>query len=643
MIEPTIEQEADGLIDAWADAAAPPPDYTVSQWSDAERRLPETSAAKGARWRTETVPYLRGIMDVVHEPGISVACLMKCSQTGGSEALHNILGYHMHHDPCAMLFVHPTSTVAEEWSKERLSDLIRSTPALRELVRDKRGPRGSHEPESTLSFKVFPSGFLAIDGANSPNAFARWSVKRAYGDDIDRWPAVLGDEGDPVDLLRNRVESFYDGFVYFVSTPTLKGGRIDTLYARSDRRRYFLECPMCGRWDYVTWSDAAHFRVTWDGHEAERARIECPDAEHGGCGIQLYEPERRAMIDRGEWRPTAVAQEPGLAGFHLPAMLSTIGSRTLPGLVEKWLSARAKGKESTRVFINTQLAEGWEDRGARMDSHTLLNRREDYGPNTDVPAGAVVLTAGVDVQDNRLEMHVWGWGLALERWLVDVHVIPGNPKHASTWAALLDGLQRRYRHASGHQLPILSVCVDSGFLAEEVYDFVLAHQARRIFATKGFAGRSGNPIVGKPSEVRYGKKPRPVRLYPINTDDAKADAYSALALEGEGPGRMHFPNHLEAVDEEYFAQLCAEHRETKYNKYSKVATHTVWVQDRERNEALDGEILALAAFKLLNPNILQMRHVLATTPPPSADPPPPPSADQAPRQAGRRHSLPRLG
>ena len=616
-VEPTCVQEADGLVAAWADAAAPPPEYTVSQWADAERKLPETSNARGARWRTETVPYLRGIMDVIHEPGISAACLMKGSQVGGSEALHNILGYHMHHDPCAMLMVHPTATVAEEWSKDRLSDLIRSTPALRALVRDKRAPRGSHEAESTLSFKVFPSGFLAVDGANSPNAFARWSVKRAFGDDIDRWPAVLGDEGDPVDLLRNRVESFYDSFVFYVSTPTLKGGRIDTLFQRSDQRRYFLECPMCGRWDYATWSDPKHFRVTFDDRDPETARLECPDAEHGGCAIHLFEPARRVMVERGEWRPTAVAQEPGLAGFHLPAMLSTIGARTLPGLVEKWLSARAKGKESTRVFLNTQLAEGWEERGARMDSHLLLARREDYGAEVDVPAPAAVLTAGVDVQYNRLELHVWAWGPAFERWLVDVHVIPGSPKHQETWTALLSALSRRYRHASGHQLPIHATCVDSGFSAEEVYTFVLAHQVRRIFATKGFAGRSGNPIVGKPSEVRYGKNPRPVRLYPINTDDAKAELYNALALEGAGPGRLHFPLHLDAVDEEYFAQLCAEHKVTKYNT-ANVATHIVWVQDRERNEALDGEILALAAFKLLNPNVRQMAAAIAATPLPTS-------------------------
>lgn len=640
MTERTLEQEADLLIDAWADAAAPPPEYTVSEWADAERRLPETSAAKGARWRTEAVPYLRGIMDVVHEPGISAACLMKCSQTGGSEALHNILGYHIHHDPCAMLFVHPTATVAEEWSKDRLSDLIRSSPALRQLVRDKRSPRGSHEAESTLSFKVFTSGFLAVDGANSPNAFARWSVKRAFGDDVDRWPAALGEEGDPVDLLRNRVESFYDGFVYYVSTPTLKGGRIDTLFQRSDQRRYFLQCPACGRWDYVTWSDAKHVRVTFDDHDPETARLECPDTEHGGCGIHLYEPERLAMVEHGEWRPTVVPKEPGLAGFHLPAMLSTIGSRTLPGLVEKWLSATSKGKEATRVFINTQLAEGWEDRGARMDSHTLLNRREDYGEGVDVPFDAVALTAGIDVQDNRLEMHVWGWGSAMERWLVDVHIIPGNPKHASTWTAVLGALHRRYTHATQHQLPILSTCIDSGFSADEVYDFVLAHQARRVFATKGFAGRSGNPIVGKPSEQKYGKRPRPVRLYPINVDDAKTDLYSALALTGAGPGRLHFPSHLEAVDEEYFAQLCAEHKETRYNS-SKVATHTVWVQDRERNEALDGEVLALAAFKLLNPNIAQMRQVLLTTPPPTIEAEPIEPATSVVRPpAARRHSVP---
>lgn len=651
----TTPARAQTLVGHWATAAAPPPKLTVSQWADATRLLPETSGARGARWRTDSVPYLRGIMDAVHEPGITKIAVMKCHQVGGSEAMHNVLGYFIEYDPCPMLFVHPTAHVADEWSKERLSDMVRSTPKLAEVVREKRTPRGKgSEDGSTLQLKMFPGGFLALGGANTPNTFARRSVRVAFGDDVDRFPAVVGEEGDPADLLHNRTTSFYDGFSFLVSTPTIKGGRIDALYQRSDQRRFCVRCPDCGREDWVTWSDPGHFHVGWDDRDPETARLECASPEHGGCGVYLGEPERRQMIllagrrdDRG-WRPTATPKDRGVVGFHLPAMISTLGSVTLATLVEKWLSARERGKESLRVFINTALAEGWEDRGARMNAHALVSRREDYGDGIEVPAPAVVLTAGVDVQGDRFELTVLGWGPGGERWLVDHRAVPGDPKQSETRGQLLEALTRRYQHASGHQLPIQAACIDTGYATEEMYDFVLAYQARRIFATKGIAGKAGEPIVGKPSEKRHGRNPRPVRLYPINVDDAKAEVMNSLSLVTPGPGYMHFPTHLDTVHEEYFAQLCAEHRETRYNR-GGVATHFVWVLDRERNEALDTAVLALAAFRLLNPNVRQMATTLAAIPvtspaagPPPSDPAPPTPPAPAPpggRRVGRSRYL----
>ena len=601
-------RHANLLVKGWAAGATPPPEFTVSQWAEAHRHLPETSGARGGRWHNATTPYLVGIMDAVHEPGVKTIAVRKGAQIGGSEALSNILGYFIEHDPCPVLFVHPTVEVAEEWSKERLADMIRSTPALTTLLKDKRQRRGAHDAESTLTLKVFPGGFLALGGANTPNTFARRSVRLAIGDDVDRFPPVVGDEGDPADLLRNRTRTFTDAIVLFVSTPTLKGGRIDTLYERSDRRQFLLECPNCRRWDYLTWSHPEHFRVLYADGDATSARLACPGPELGGCGAQLEEPDRRAMVALGRWEATAIAQETGLVGFHLPSLVSTLGDVTLQTLTEQWLAARARGKESLRVFVNTTLAEGWEDRGARMEPHALLARREAYGSEeVEVPAGAALITAGVDVQEDRYALQVLGWGLAGERWVINWEEIPGDPRRADTQASLLAALSRVYRHASGRDLPIHATCLDTGYFTEDMYDFVLAHQSRRIFATKGFANRSGNPIVGKPSEKRYGKRPRPVRLWPINVDDAKADILTSLTLTAAGPNYCHFPAF---VDEEYFAQLCAEHRETRYSR-AGVATHSVWVKDRDRNEALDTAVLALAACRMYDRQIRQLLASLA--------------------------------
>lgn len=637
---------ADLLVSESSEPAAPPPDLTVSEWADLYRRLPETSAASGGRWRTDMTPYLRGFMDAVKEPGVRRLAAIKAAQIGGSEALHNIIGYFIQHDPCPMLMVHPSKEVAQEWSKERLEDMVRSTPELDAVVSEGKSRRGGRQAESTLTLKLFPNGYLALGGANTPNTFARRTVRLAMGDDVDRFPAVVGDEGDPAELLENRTRTFYNGITVFVSTPTLVDGRIDTLFKRSDQRRYFVPCSSCGRMDWISWSDPKHFHVVFEAKDPSTARLQCPDEEHGGCGAQLTEAQRRSMIAAGEWRRTAVAKETGLVGFHMPAMLSTLGIVTLEYLVDRWLAARERGLESLRVFINTYLAEGWENRGARMNPQNLVARREDYGDEIEVPAAAVALTAGVDVQDDRFELQVMAWGPAMERWVVDVRTIPGNPKLSETRDALLEALSRKYRHACGADLPIHATCIDSGFATDQIYDFVLAHQHRKIYATKGIGGKSNEPIVMKPSERRHGRSARPVRLYPINVDDAKSDILAAIALPKPGPGYIHFPLHLDSVNDEYFAQLCAEHPETRYSR-AGVATHIVWVKDRERNEALDSAVLCLAAFRILNPNIRQMLELLkaamSTPAPAPATPGVPPVAAPGTRpRVGRSAYLDRV-
>lgn len=609
---------ADDLIESWSRPAMPPPALTVSEWADLRRRLPEASAARGGRWNTDKVPYMRGIMNAANDPRNRVIALKKCHQSAGSEGIGNVIGYHIEYNPCPMLVVLPTAQVAEAWSKERLADMIRTTPELSAVVRDKRPTKDAPQAESTLALKMFPGGFLALGGANTPNTFARWSARLVVGDDVDRFPAVVGEEGDPADLLMNRTTSFDDALGIFVSTPTLVGGRIDVMYARSDRRKFHITCPSCARRDFITWSrpkeDAPdqtyHFHVAFDDRDARTTRIECPAEDRGGCGYHILEPERRRLIyEAGQlpdfgWVPTAESQEYGLVGFHLPAMVSTLGDVTLQRIAEKWFAAQGRGRESLKVFINTTLAEGWEERGSKVESHTLMKRREAYGEEIEVPEPVSFLTCGIDVQDNRFELQVQGWAPGDHCYVIDNDVVNGDPKKAETREALWERLQRKYKHALGVDLPIHAVCIDTGYATDEIYDFVLRYQHRKVFATKGFGGKTGEPIVGKASEKRTGKSSRPVRLYPINTDDAKSDVVNRFTPEPGDPFLMHWPLERDTINDEYFAQLCAEHREARTNKQG-IVTHTVWVLDRERNEALDTAVLALAAFKIQNPNLQQ--------------------------------------
>ena len=278
----------------------PPPAFSVSEWADAERILPESSAARGARYRTAHVEYLRELMDSAFAPGLTRISMMKAHQIGASEALYNIIAYAMVHRPCPQLLAMPTADAGQAVAKERIGDLIRSCPAVRAVIHHKRSPGPLSAPESTLNLILYRGGLLIIGGANTPNTFARAAVKLAIGDDVDRWPPTVGQEGDPADLLQNRVTTFHDGRAIFISTPTVVKGRIDSLFTQSDQRRFHLTCPQCSRIDYITWNDAGHWRVAFEDHTPATAHLECP-----GCGHAVREPERMPLVRAGAWRPTA--------------------------------------------------------------------------------------------------------------------------------------------------------------------------------------------------------------------------------------------------------------------------------------------------------------------------------------------------
>lgn len=631
-----IRVSTEALTPAWASAFAPPPALTVSQWADAERVLPETSAEPG-RWQTARVPWTRGIMDALTDPTVETIVVMGSAQVAKTETLLNVLGYSIAHDPAPVLLIQPTIRMAEAFSKDRLRPMIRVTPALTRLVREGRvkGAAGS-----TVTHLLFPGGSLALAGANSPASLAQRPVRLLLGDDVDRFPPVVSDEGDPLELAIRRTTTFWDRKVFIVSTPTLKGGRIDTWYARSDQRKFVVPCPRCDRRDFFTWNDPAHLRVVFDERDPVTARLECPAPTSGGCGSRIEDHERAAIIAHGEWVATAIAAEPGLAGFALWEAYSPWV--TLPDLVAKWLAALARGRESLRVFVNTSLGEGWEDQTQRIEPVGLLARREDYGVGVEIPARACCLTAGVDTQDDRFEVFVLAWGPGEEKWVVDWRRVSGDPKRPETRAGLLEALTRRYAHATGATLPIHASCIDSGgHRTDEVYDFVLAHQSRRIFATIGRSGLSGKPLVGPPAPKRYGRNPRPVPLYTVNIDDAKAAILSSLGLEMPGPGYWHLPASVDTVDESFVAQLVSEQRVTRHTKAG--IAYQVWVQVRAENHALDAAVLAMAALRLLRPNLAQMARDLG------ASPPPPPAVSSAsslpagPHPLRRRAASPYLG
>jgi phage terminase large subunit GpA-like protein len=566
-------------VTSWMGGFEPQARLTCSEWTGAERYLPETSAARGGRYHLESVPALRGILDTIHEPGVRKIAIRKAAQVGMSEGLLSIVGYLIAHDPSPTILMLPTINDAELFSKEKLAPMIRTTPALRALVQDGRG-KGD---ESTLRMKLFPAGYLLLAGGSSPTSFQSRSARVVIGDEVDRIPPAVGDEGSAVDLLMNRTITFGDALAIFCSTPVLKGGQIDSLVSRSDQRQFHILCPKCRTLDYVTWRDPEHWCVRYTDDDPRTARL------LHGCGATLDNPGRLAALQSGQWRATATPQEPGLVGYHVPAWLSTFVS--LESLVAGWLRAQQLGRQSLKTFVQTSLAEGWEDRDSpKPEPHALLSTREDYGAY-EVPEPVVLLTMGVDVQRSRVEALILGWSEDGDRYVID-HEVLYRPPSDDVFEDLFSSIAAsRFTHPLGYRLHVAGVAIDSGDQTDLVYK-ACRFQKRMlpggrylwVHATKGWGRKPDMPMVNPtPANMKV------CWLWHLNADKLKDDLADALASR-----RIHFPR-KEWCNESFFEQLTAEERRVKYDARD-VAIGSYWeAQPGRRNEVLDLVCLAHAA------------------------------------------------
>jgi phage terminase large subunit GpA-like protein len=562
----------------------PEPEMTVSEHAEQFRYLPKVSSAEPGKWRNSRTPYLKEIMDCLSpsSPIVDV-WFMKPAQIGGTECGNNWVDFVIDKAPGPMMYVEPTVDLAKRVSKQRLQPMIDESPVLKGKVKDSR---------SRDSAKEFPGGVLILTGANSAAGLRSMPARYLFLDEVDAYPGDVEGEGDPIRLAAARTSTFARKKRFMVSTPVDRGSsRIEAGYEDSDKRRYFIPCPFCKaeqilRWSGIVFTKDEKYRLTGP------VRYKC---EH--CGELIEERYKTWMLENGRW--IAEAPAPGkAAGFHLSALYSPIGWKSWADCVEQFLEARKKrDKLLLKTWTNTVLGETWEEEGLTVDDGSLLSRREEY--TAPVPLGVAVLTAGVDVQDDRLLVKVKGWGRGEESWLIDWITIPGRPEtDPKVWVDLDAVLSRVWAHELGTTLRIAAACIDSGGHAtKQAYDFARTRGHRRIFAIKGVGG-AGAPVIKLSTRKNKGK----VVLALVGADTCKGLIYSRLQVEEYGPGYMHFPRKPE-IDEEYFKQLTAEKQITKF---VRGFPSKVWMKTRARNEALDCEAYALAALATLNANLEQL-------------------------------------
>lgn len=583
---------------AWK-GMAPDPDQTIAEWADTHMLLPSWSAEPG-RWRTSRTPYLKEIMECLSPRSpVRRVVFMKCAQIGGTSAGLLWIGYTVHRAPAAMLIVEPTVDVAKKLSKQKLQPMFESVPALFGTVKEAR----SRDSGNTILAKDFLGGMLVLTGANSGVGLRFMSAQNLFLDEVDAYPYDVDGEGPPVAVAEKRALTYANHKIYLCSTPVLKATSvIEPEYLASDQRRYHVPCPHCAHRQPLVWA-----QVKWTEGKPEQAQYQCES-----CGERIPEHHKTAMLADGHW--VAAHPERSTAGFHLNALYAPYGwVNSWAHLAEEW--SRIIHKRDLRqqqTFVNTNLAETWEESGESLNLPLLMQRREAYP--VPCPEGVIVLTAGVDVQDDRLEVECIGWGADEESWSIDYQRFNGSPSQPDVWTQLDTWRKQRWQHANGLPMKIIQLCIDTGgHHAKEAYAFVKTRERERVCATKG-SNQPGHPLVGRPTTSNYGK----VRLYAIGTDTAKDTLFSRLKLDTFGPGYCHHPL-ADAYDEEFFAQLTSEEKRSKYDK--GVLQGYYYKKMRARNEALDLKVLNMAALAILNPNLTAMATTLqgrAGTPAPQA-------------------------
>lgn len=558
----------------------PPPKLTVSQWADAERRLSPESSAEPGRWNTDRAPYQREIMDSRDEDGLHTIVIMAGAQVGKTAIIENFIGFHIDRDPSPILLVQPTLELAEAFSKDRLAPMIRDTPTLSGKVKDPR----SRDSGNTLLHKKFPGGHITMAGANSPASLASRPIRIVMCDEVDRYPFSAGTEGDPVKLAQKRSATFFNRLTLICSTPTIEGAsRIQLAYQESDQRRYHVPCPLCNGIQVLQFSS-----IKWDkdpNGKPVNVRYSCSH-----CSGEFDDSQKDWMLLNGKW--IAAAPFAGIAGFHISELYSPW--RRWAETVAEFIEAE-KSQETLKVWVNTALGETWKEKGEAPEWKRIYERREKYAISS-VPAPVIFLTAGVDVQKDRLEWEVVGWCRDRQSFSIEHRVVLGDTASEEPWKELDRLLMHEWTKSDGQMLRVRMLAVDSGFNTQHVYNWARRYSPTRVMAVKG-SDTAAVPL-GQPSAVDLTLKGRRVRrgfkVWPVGVSILKAELYSWLKLdrpsEGEGypAGYCHFPEYAE----EYFEQLTAEVLVTRVVKGFR---RYEWVKTRERNEALDMRIYASAA------------------------------------------------
>ena len=569
------------IMDALA-VLKPPEKLTVSEWADKYRILSELDSAAPGHWRTSKTPYLKAVMDAFNADFIHDITFCAGTQLGKTSAEQNMIGYAVAQDPGPMLVVYP--------SEKRLQPLIMLSPALREKFNE----RGSKDLE--LSFDTM---YIALVGANSASDLSSRPARYVFFDEIDKFPKWTGAEAGPLELAAERTKTFYNRKIVKVSTPTLKTGNIWQGWLNADiQYRYFVPCPHCGEMQVLEFG-----QIKWpEGSDETEARA-AASYECKYCHEIIDDRQKPAMLRAGEWR--GERKRKGRAhkvAYHLNSIYSPW--LTFGDVAAKFLASKDE-PALLMNFVNSWLAEPWEDKSSRMKSDVVMEKALPYERGR-MPAAAQLVTCGIDVQLDHFYYSVRAWGAHMTSWLVDWG-------RAETWADLETVVERNYADTNGEIHNVNLACMDSGYNTDDVYSFCAQHMGV-IVPTKGASralkSRYTVSILDKQA-AGFG-----LRLYEMDTNQLKNFIASRMSID---PGAYGSWNVYEGIEREYADQICSEQRVEKKDRKGRVSIVWEKISSHVANHLLDCETNNVLAAEIMGVRFL-------------TDPEPPGKKEEEPEQ-----------
>jgi phage terminase large subunit GpA-like protein len=557
----------------------PPARLSYSQWAAANFRL--SAAGSGQAGKFRPWKFQREILDAMGDPAIERVSVMKSARTGFTKSLVAAIGATAINDPCAMALFVPTDDDAKRIAVDEIDPAFRESPALSGAM--KTGRSGGR---NTLTQRTMTGGgTLKVLSARSPRNFRSHTLKVVFCDEVDGME--ITSEGDPLMLIEKRTLSFVDRKIVVGSTPTDEvSSLINKRYGESDQRVFEVPCPHCSHRFELQWE-----HIKWTPGKPSDIHAACPE-----CGSCIDERDKPAMVEAGEWRAMA-PEVVGHAGFRVSSLVSLFANASWAKLAEEYEKAVKSGPSATQVFYNTVLGRPWSTTIGYVSDGDLFQKVEDFGLGFDasasrwsvrIPSEVLYVTAGIDVQVDRLEVSLWGWSEDGQRWVLGHEIVRGSTKLETTWSDLDALLETKWKHPLGGEIGVEAACVDSGDgnRTQEVYDYCMPRSHRRIVAIKGRAGPL--PVIKASTSRR--KKSRGGQLWIVGVDQVKTDIITAVALERGTPGCIRFSDLL---DREWFSQFASEQRKVRYIQNRPVVE---FARIANRNaEALDASVYAIAA------------------------------------------------